>query len=245
MSGSLSWNAVSTTNTSHYQVHNYYGKEQVEAFKDSKVFGTASFTYGIAYPAVAENVDGSWIELRKSLKTTLAHSLFGNPYVSIPVCGSTKTFDESACIRWYIMAASMPIFRISSETPRRDPLSLPSKYAQNIALDAISKREMLLAHYYTILKTNEPIVRPMFYQFPNDRDAYNLEEQYMIGNSLLVAQSVLPSATSLRIYLPKEVNAWFEFWGGIRYKNGWTNFGVVESDWNMFIAAGHVVVVNV
>lgn len=244
MSFSLQWNATASGDIPHYYLHNKYALDQVEAFDKSnnlQLFATSSYTQGINYIANIQNVEATWTSFEKTIKIALLHGLFGNPYITIPVCGSIGDYDESLCIRWYYFAATMPIFRISSEKPRRDPLSLPTKYAQNAAIEAITKRKQLLPHFYTILKRDEPLIRPMFYEFHEDKTTLDLYKQYLIGESLIVVQNVLPLVTSLDVYLPKTEDNWYEFWGGIDYGNGWINFDVLETDWNMFIANGYIV----
>ena len=36
-----------------------------------------------------------------------------------------------------------------------------------------------------------PVMRPMFYEFPEDEECWELQEQYMFGDSLLVAPRCL------------------------------------------------------
>lgn len=140
------------------------------------------------------------------------------------------------------MAATMPIFRISSDFPRRDPASLGTGHAYRIALDAIKKRNQLAVYYHTVMSSGEPLVRPMFYDFYADNETLELDQQYMVGTALLVAQPVLPDVSSVRIYLPPEVGVWYEFWGGKKHTElGWMQMSIVETDWIMFVAGGHIV----
>lgn len=207
---------------------------------------TASFDYGISQAAIVQNVDASWTNFHHVMRQALYHSLLGGPLISIPVCGSLNDYNatthEALCIRWYLMAATMPIFRISSDFPRRDPASLGTGYARRIALNAISRRQQLLMYFHTVLSSGEPLVRPMFYDFYMDNETIVLDQQYMVGSSLLVAQPVLPDVTLIRIYLPPSVGVWYEFWGGRNHTElGWMQLGIVETDWIMFIAGGSMV----
>lgn len=47
-----------------------------------------------------------------------------------------------------------------------------------------------------------PLMRPMFMEFPNDPNVYNLDLQYMLGDSLLVAP-IFNKEGKVRFYLPK------------------------------------------
>lgn len=207
---------------------------------------TSSYDYGIPQVAQIQNLDISWTNLKKAISTTLYHSIFGNQFITIPVCGSTDKFnenlDELLCIRWYLTAATFPIFRISSDLPRRDPLSLPSMFAARITSNAIKQRFKLLPYYHTILSNSEPLVRPLFYDYHSDNETLNLDEQYMLGDALLVAQPLKEPSYRLRLYLPPSAGTWYEFWGGqISNSTGWVEISIIETDWIMYIAAGHII----
>lgn len=164
---------------------------------------------------------------------------------SVPVCGSTKNFtasNEQLCIRWYIVAATMPVFRISSELPRRDPMSLSTGHARNATLDAIKKRYALLPYFHTTLNTDPPLNRPMWYDYANEGETLSLDEQYMVGGSLLVAHPFLPDLAAVKVYLPEGKGCWYEFFGGRKYcRLGWVIVDIVPTDWVMFVAQGSIV----
>ena len=51
-------------------------------------------------------------------------------------------------------------------------------------------------------ENGEPVMRPMFYDFPQDKTCWELETQYMFGPDYLVAPVMEPGVQSRRIYLP-------------------------------------------
>ena len=52
-------------------------------------------------------------------------------------------------------------------------------------------------------KTGEPIMRPMFFDFPGDERCYRLDDQYMFGSDILFAPILNPGQTEREVYLPK------------------------------------------
>jgi alpha-D-xyloside xylohydrolase len=48
----------------------------------------------------------------------------------------------------------------------------------------------------------DPIMRPMFYEFPDDKKCWELEDQYMYGSEKLVAPVLEPGVSAREVYLP-------------------------------------------
>ena len=51
-----------------------------------------------------------------------------------------------------------------------------------------------------------PVVRPLFLEFPDDKNTYSIDSQFMLGDSLMMAP-MLKSKNSRRVYFPK--GKWF------------------------------------
>ena len=51
--------------------------------------------------------------------------------------------------------------------------------------------------------TGEPVMRPMFYDFPQDKTCWELETQYMFGPDYLVAPVMEAGAANRKVYLPE------------------------------------------
>lgn len=64
-------------------------------------------------------------------------------------------------------------------------------------------------------RTGLPMMRAMVLDFPNDRKAAGLEDQYMFGPDLLVAPVIKPGQSSRKVYLPK--GKWIDFWRSFSY----------------------------
>lgn len=248
MSNTIPWNATSETNDFHFALHNLYGFMQETMLRKrngDSFIATASNHIKSNSAVQIQNIDISWEHLSKAIITTLYQSIFGHPLISAPVCGSSKTYNhemhESLCIRWYIVAATLPLFRISSDGVSRDPESLKTKYAQLHAKNALKIRDVLQPYLFSILNSQTPITRPMFYNYPNDYNTLNLTEQYMIGDSFLVVQPSSPGTYFLQFYLPKAEETWYEYFGGQQYLPGKANVTIVETDLVMFLAPGKII----
>ena len=58
-------------------------------------------------------------------------------------------------------------------------------------------------------QTGMPVMRSMVLAFPEDRIAWQFEQQYMLGGSLLVVPVVVPGG-KVRFYLP--AGKWYDIW---------------------------------
>ena len=54
----------------------------------------------------------------------------------------------------------------------------------------------------TASDTGRPVMRPLFYDFPGDQNAYGVEDEYMFGPDLLVAPVIEQGVQSRTVYLP-------------------------------------------
>lgn len=88
--------------------------------------------------------------------------------------------------------------------------------ASNLA--ALELRARLLPYLYSLAhaahQKGEPVFPPLFFYFPDDREARAIGDQTMIGKGLLAAMAIEPGAKSRRVYLP--AGSWFDFRDGTR-----------------------------
>ena len=64
-----------------------------------------------------------------------------------------------------------------------------------------------------------PVMRTMFYEFPQDDLCWDLKDQYMLGADILVAPIVVEAAVEREVYLPKGEN-WVDMHSGKLYQGG-------------------------
>lgn len=66
----------------------------------------------------------------------------------------------------------------------------------------------------------KPFMRPLVYEWPEDRDAVNCQDEYLLGDDLLVAPLLEENADSRKVYLPE--GKWTGFFDGTEYEGGQT-----------------------
>jgi alpha-D-xyloside xylohydrolase len=70
-------------------------------------------------------------------------------------------------------------------------------------------------------ENGSPIMRPMFYDFYEDKTAWETEDQYMFGPDILVAPVMEEGVSERTVYLPKG-EVWTESYTGKKYEGGQT-----------------------
>ena len=57
----------------------------------------------------------------------------------------------------------------------------------------------------------DPLMRTLFYEYPHDQNAWNIEDTYLFGDAILVAPIENYKETSREVYLPKG-ESWTNLW---------------------------------
>lgn len=248
------------------QLHNAYGRCHHERVHDlmkdlnpNKRFmvtslsthpgsGTLGGHFGGQYPA-------DFVAQRKSLAQMLEMGLYGVPLVGVPVCGSTNGSSELRtewCLRSHQSAAFWPLMISHYEegqTPRNPP-NFQSGFSGQLAY-FIRQRYMILPYLYTLFHeaalSGTPVLRPLFYEFPEDLDSRNNGFQFMLGDALLVTPvySSLVGSTSVQVDAHFPPASWYDFYTGSLVSSSSTGENLVLStlltDVNVHVKGGSVV----
>jgi alpha-glucosidase len=67
-------------------------------------------------------------------------------------------------------------------------------------------------------ETGVPALRPLFLEFPQDENAAGVEDEFLLGDDLLVAPVLTEGVTDREVYLPK--GDWFDYWTGHQFAGG-------------------------
>jgi alpha-glucosidase len=77
-------------------------------------------------------------------------------------------------------------------------------------------RMRLLPYLYTAFedchRTGAPVLRPLLFEFPADPVTYTADDEFMVGDGLLVAPITRPGLEHRHVYLP--AGDWAHWWSG-------------------------------
>ena len=156
----------------------------------------------------------SWEELRQQLARVLSLGISGTPLAGIEVGARHGTPSPELLARWHELAALLPLCRDAGRE-----LFGHGQEADRAIKAALERRMRFLPTLASLTleahRTGMPIVRPMFLADPTDRALREVDDQFLLGDDVLVAPVLAPTATQRTVVLPSSPSGgWFLFEGG-------------------------------
>ncbi|MBE6753456.1 MAG: hypothetical protein E7559_03760 [Ruminococcaceae bacterium] len=204
------------------------------------------------------DIPSTWQALRESVVSGLSMAVCGVPWWTTDIGGfhsgdpQTDDFKE-LIVRWFQFGLFSPVMRahgvrIKPEGQKdRHPGLLEPAGGDNelwsfgernypILRDLVVLRDKLKPYILrtaeNTARTGEPIMRPMFFDFPDEEACWQLSDQYMFGSDILFAPIMQFGQTSRQVYLPK--GRWVRTTDGSVHVGGCTVTCTAEID--QFIA---------
>lgn len=221
--------AVHLDGFEHRDVHNLYGmgvhmatvQGQIERNKPEEnkrpfVLSRALFAGTQRFGAIwtGDNL-ADWGHLRASTPMLLSLGLSGISFAGADVGGFFGNPDGELLARWYQLGALQPFFRAHAhlDSKRREPWIFPEPYLSAMR-DAVRTRYVLLPYLYTLFHEASvdgvPVVRPLWFEFPQLVDLFAEETSFMLGSALLVHPVTAASVSSVTVKLPVATR-WFRY----------------------------------
>jgi len=219
----ISMSATHYGNISEYDAHNLYGiSEQIataSALRDIRgrrpfLLTRSSFPgTGVHSAKWTGDNAATWNDLESSVVSVLDFNMFGVPMVGADICGFIGNTNEELCARWIEVGAFYPFVRNHNalgSTPQEFYL-WPS--VTEAAKNALAMRYRLLPYIYTLFyrahATGGVVASPVFFTFPEDPVAVKIDEQFMLGQFILISPVLHQGMTSVNAYFPQHL--WYSF----------------------------------
>ncbi|QKW22363.1 RICIN domain-containing protein [Kitasatospora sp. NA04385] len=184
--------------------------EGQSATSDHRVFSlNRNFYLGAqryGYGMWSGDIDSDATTLANQRTGLLTAANIGETRWGMDIGGFTGDPTDEAYARWMEFGAFVPVYRVHGTLDKKRQPWLYGPAAQAAATKAIDLRMQLMPYLYanerTTHETGIGLVRPLFYDYPDDPAAANLTSEWMFGDSLLVAPVVEMGATGKSVYLP-------------------------------------------
>lgn len=199
----------------------------------------------------------TWQSLDFQPYFTSAASNIGYSWWSHDIGGHGDGYrDDNLMIRWIQFGVFSPINRLHStcnDFIRKEPWCFKGE-TEEIIKSFLRLRHKLFPYIYTMnYKTHEsglPLISPMYYDHPKNSGAYECKNQYMFGDSLMIAPITSPdnSITELggtEVWFPE--GDFFDFFKGTHYSSSKPRKLKVYrniSEYPVFAKAGAIIPMN-
>ena len=208
-----------------YEGQKAAGQEQVCnlircAWAGSQRYGTLLWSGDIA---------SSWESFRDQFAAGLNVGMAGISWWTTDIGGfhggdPTDPDFRELCTRWFQWGCFCPVMRLHGDREPKQPQHGTSGGAEclsgapneiwsygprceKIMEKYIKLRERLRPYVRGLFdeasKEGKPIIRTLFYEFPDDARCWEVEDQYMFGETYLVAPVMRKGKVTTQVYLPK------------------------------------------
>jgi alpha-glucosidase len=191
----------------------------------------ASRTSQVVWVGDQEANFSEWDGLPTVIPAMVSLGLAGVGYVTHDIAGfSGGPSTKELYLRWTELGAFTPIMRTHEGLRRAENWNWDRDAETTAHFSRFARIHRVLAPRILALgrihrDTGMPIVRALPLMFSDDPRTYNILDEYMLGDDLLIAPVVREGATSRRVYLPR--GRWFDVWDSSRSYDGPTEIEVM------------------
>ncbi len=185
------------------------------------------------------DIDSTFEDLRRQIPAGLNIGLSGIPWWTTDIGGfkngdiTSPSFRE-LIVRWFQLGVFCPVFRLHGI---RQPGTMEGAGQTGAANEAWSfgdeqydiirrlmflrerLRPYIMEQMRVAHETGLPPMRPLFLNFPDDPVSWEVEDQFLFGDDILVAPVVVEGARQRRVYLPAGT-AWRDAWTAADHAGG-------------------------
>lgn len=195
--------------------------------------------YPVHWGGDAENSDSA---MAASLRAGLSLGLSGFSFWSHDIGGFVKKSPEELYRRW------LPFGIFSSHSrchgaPPKEPWTYSSDF-NDFFRETVSLRYRLLPYILAQSALSSlkgyPFIRTLFFEFPEDRTGWFIEDQFLCGSSFMAAPLFKADEYEREVYLPQGV--WIDFQSGKSYQGEqWIKAEGGKLNMPLFVKSGSLI----
>lgn len=205
------------------------------------------------------DIHSSFESLKNQVHSGLNMAMCGIPWWNTDIGGfwggdTTSEEYRELIVRWFQYGVFCPVTRLHGNRNRHgekkrdvkeatgDPNEIWSFGERNFKIlkDLIFLRERLRPYIERQMEIASekgyPVMRPMFFEYPDDEICYSLGEQYMFGSDILFAPIVNRNQREKEVYLPE--GRWILTKDKKTYQPGWHTIGAEINEFIAFVKEG-------
>nr|BAE20170.1 alpha-glucosidase [Schwanniomyces occidentalis] len=213
----VSPNATHADGTVEYDIHNLYGYLQenatyhalLEVFPNKRPFMISRSTFPGAGKWTGHwggDNTADWAYAYFSIPQAFSMGIAGLPFFGADVCGFNGNSDSELCSRWMQLGSFFPFYRNHNYLGAIDQEPYVWESVAEATRTSMAIRYLLLPYYYTLLHeshtTGLPILRAFSWQFPNDRSLSGVDNQFFVGDGLVVTPVLEPGVDKVKGVFP-------------------------------------------
>ncbi len=204
------------------------------------------------------DVDGSWEQFREQIPAGLNTTVAGIPYWTTDIGGFFRNMTNGNTVerdqyndpdylelltRWFEYGTFCPIFRIHGFKSQTEVWRYGADF-EAVARKYINLRYQLMPYIYSeahrVTTSGSAMMSPLAYHYPADQNVWDIEDQFMFGESMLISPVVEYKARTRELYLPS--GEWYNMWNGERVKGGRRFTAMAElGQMPIYIKAGAII----
>ncbi|GLR18969.1 TIM-barrel domain-containing protein [Portibacter lacus] len=223
--------------TTYRENFNDYPRQYVEATynavapvlgDDFVLFPRAQYTGSAKYGSMwAGDTNGKPEGLRSAIIALQRCSVMGYPVWGSDIGGYWGDFSQETCKRWLAFGCFSPIME-TGPTNNKGFWNNPEAPAYDAELIATwrlySKLRMKIVPYVSEMakiarSTGTPIARPLFLEYPDQKESWEDWQTYLFGDDLLVSAIWESGKTMHKLFLPAG-ETWVDAWSGEEHEGG-------------------------
>lgn len=203
----------------HDQVHNLYGAymtraageafEQAVPDKRILLFSRASYIGSHRYGGIWTGDNQSWwSHLLLNIKMMPSLNMCGYIYSGADIGGFGCNSNRELMLRWLGFGIFTPLMRNHSAigTRRQECYNLgDTEDFRSIISIRYSLIPYLYSEYMKACLNNDLMFKPLSFEYPSDNFARTVEDQMLVGESIMIAPVHEPNAIGRYVYLPEDM----------------------------------------
>jgi alpha-glucosidase (family GH31 glycosyl hydrolase) len=199
-----------------YDVHNLYGllearvtAKSLSELRDARPFVLSRSTFP-SHGTHAAHWQGdnaaTWADLKASSIAVMNFNMYGIPMIGSDMCGFNDDTTEELCGRWMALGSFHPFSRNHNAIGDMDQEPYRWDSVADVTRSSLGLRYRLLPYLYTLFfdanQMGDLPARPLWVSFPEDANTHGIDEQFMLGDNILVSPALYEGVDTVNAYFP-------------------------------------------